>query len=557
MSFVRLKYRLRHAIRPFFYLIVAIFLVGGAFSFDSYQKSQRSRRGLPGGKRHVAKYVATINGKRIPRTELDNYLYMVADRNYGLPVEIQRRAMTSWLEMKIDDIVMSQAESAEGIKVSDKEIRERREKMVDDELAPQIEERVALNNLLKKRKQTLEQYRKELIRNLTQSPRGSDSALRSEIAREKLEEKIKNSVQVTDEEVRASYTEVRARHILVRPKDLKRKALEKLDTEKADLEKKQQAAKDAGKTPDPATQTRLDAIAGEKEAAGKQDWDAAARQKAEEVLNKVKSGGDFAKLAEEYSDDPGSASRGGDLDYFRRGRMAKEFEDAAFALKVGEVSGVVKTDFGYHIIKVEGRRDQLPKDYDKNTAMYRDQYIEERKWKGWSDYESQLKKSAQVEVHDSELAAYRLLDDEEPDEDKALQLLTQAVQYDPGNAGARYELAQLWRGKDNQQKALELLLEVERMEGTDRSVELMMSLGDLFREMKRNDEALPRYKKAADLAAPVQPRNQYVHMRLEMAYRAMKQTDLADQERVWLENYQKSQEMSGGANPFGGMITVK
>jgi peptidyl-prolyl cis-trans isomerase D len=81
---------------------------------------------------------------------------------------------------------------------------------------------------------------------------------------------------------------------------------------------------------------------------------AARRKLAEKVLDEAKAGKDFAELARKYSDDPGSAAKGGDLGYFPRGTMVKPFEQAAFSLKPGELSGIVESPFGFHIIKSEG-----------------------------------------------------------------------------------------------------------------------------------------------------------------------------------------------------------
>jgi peptidyl-prolyl cis-trans isomerase D len=83
---------------------------------------------------------------------------------------------------------------------------------------------------------------------------------------------------------------------------------------------------------------------------------AEARKKADDLLAKVKAGGDFAALAKEHSGDPGSASKGGDLGFFPRGRMVGPFEEAAFTLEPGKVSEIVESPFGLHIIRVEEKK---------------------------------------------------------------------------------------------------------------------------------------------------------------------------------------------------------
>ena len=101
---------------------------------------------------------------------------------------------------------------------------------------------------------------------------------------------------------------------------------------------------------------------------------AKAKAKAEELLAQIKSkAAVLADLARKNSDDPGSADKGGDLDFFARGAMVKPFEDAAFSLKPGDTSGVVESDFGYHIIQVTGARGGEVRSFDAVRAEIEDE----------------------------------------------------------------------------------------------------------------------------------------------------------------------------------------
>lgn len=153
-------------------------------------------------------------------------------------------------------------------------------------------------------------------------------------------QRIKDEVTLTEEEIRQYYEEhesefnkgkeVRARHILFR------------------------LAQDAD-----------------------EETEAAVQKKAEEVLQQLRDGADFVEMAKEYSEDTVSGENGGDLGFFAKGRMIPEFENAAFALAEGEMSDLVRSQFGYHIIKVEETREE-PDPYGKAKPVISERLKGER-----------------------------------------------------------------------------------------------------------------------------------------------------------------------------------
>ncbi len=123
-----------------------------------------------------------------------------------------------------------------------------------------------------------------------------------------------------------------------------------------------------------------------------------ARAQIEAINKRVKAGEDFAKLAQEHSQD-GSAAQGGDLSFFERGKMVPPFEQAAFAMKPGEVSDIVTTQFGYHIIKVTDRRaaSTVPLD-EQLTERVRQFLTEQKKQEKAASFVASLKQKSKIEV---------------------------------------------------------------------------------------------------------------------------------------------------------------
>jgi hypothetical protein len=143
----------------------------------------------------------------------------------------------------------------------------------------------------------------------------------------------------------ADFDEVRVRHILISTQP-------KPEGEAEEDANNSKAGKDKKVPEKPKTLTKEEA-----------------RKKTEGLLERARKGEDFAKLATENSDDPGSKDKGGEYDFFARGKMVPAFDKAAFALKPGEISDLVETEFGFHIIKLEERRAAAAPDADEKVKQ--------------------------------------------------------------------------------------------------------------------------------------------------------------------------------------------
>jgi peptidyl-prolyl cis-trans isomerase D len=145
----------------------------------------------------------------------------------------------------------------------------------------------------------------------------------------------------------------------------------KINIPEADVEKEYKNNEEQYKTPE---QVRASHILLKTE--GKDD--AAVKAKAEEILKQARAGADFADLAKKNSEDEASAKNGGDLDYFGKGRMVPEFDAAVFAMQIGQISDLVKTQYGYHIIKLVDKKPATTRPYAQVQQQLRDQLAYQR-----------------------------------------------------------------------------------------------------------------------------------------------------------------------------------
>jgi len=287
--------------------------------------------------------LARVNGEAVNKTEFDRAVSALEARNGGpVPAPQRDRVLRQVLDQIVDYKLLIQEGRARKIEATDAEVDARMK-----EIQAQFPTEDAFKQMLTARKTTLEQVRSDIRQDIT--------------VQKLIENAIADKVAVKPEQVTDFYTKnpdqfkqperVRASHILIMvPKDS-----------------------------DAAVKT-------------------SARTKAADILKDVKAGKDFAALAKQHSQDPGSAPKGGDLGFFQQGQMVGPFNDVAFKLTPGQVSDLVETEFGFHIIKVAEKQPARTVPLDEVRPQL-EQYLEKTNREQQTDaFVNGLKTKGKIEI---------------------------------------------------------------------------------------------------------------------------------------------------------------
>lgn len=277
--------------------------------------------------------------------------------------------------------------------------------------------------------------------------------IRENLLVRRMEETVRGEVEVTEDEIREAYEEVRARHILIRPE-------------------------------------------GEPEQWDDQAWEKA-RAKAEEIRAQLENGADFEELAREYSADLGSASQGGDVGFFtRRSPLVEPFKEAAFALGVNEVSQPVRTEFGYHIIQVTERRDAEGEEFQQARDGIESRLRDEKGQQRLQEWLAQQREQSNVVIHDARLRAHQALVEGRLED--ALRDYQQALEEDPFDPYIHVSLSSVYQQMGRTDDAIAQLETAVSKAPDDASLQLVLGL-NLWRA-ERPEEAAAALEKASDLA---------------------------------------------------------
>jgi peptidyl-prolyl cis-trans isomerase C len=262
--------------------------------------------------------LARVNGEAVTRTDFDRLIKNMELGNGPIPAERRDEVLRSALDQLITMTALTQEAKSRNLTATETEVDERVKQM-----RAQFPNEEAFKKALADRSMSLERLKAD-TRNDT-------------LIGKMLEAEVASQPAITEEQIREFYQKnpdkftqgegVRASHILIK----------------------------AAESADEATKKK-------------------ARAQIEDVLKQARSGTDFAKLAQQHSQD-GSAAQGGDLGFFGRGQMVPPFEQAAFALKPGEISDVVTSQFGFHIIKLIEKRESSVVPLEKVSERIR-QFLE-------------------------------------------------------------------------------------------------------------------------------------------------------------------------------------
>lgn len=294
-----------------FFLIAAVMIIAGPACAGDEANEGKSQSG---------DHVAVVNGKKIPKDTLDRKVNLIKNKYAGMGQDLEGQRLSKLKENILNNLIekelLYQESQKQGIEVDEAEI---------DSQLDQIKNKFSNQQEFEKKIQAMD-YTETLLK----------QQIRENLAIQKLiDEKVAAKVEVTDKEIKSYYNsnkkefsepeKVQARHILIKSKP------DASDDEKAE-----------------------------------------AKEKIEKVQKKLNEDGNFADLAKEYSEGP-SGKKGGELGFFSRGQMVKSFDEAAFALEPGEVSDIVETRFGYHLIKVEDRKPEQQKSFAEVKDTIRQQ----------------------------------------------------------------------------------------------------------------------------------------------------------------------------------------
>ncbi len=487
--------------------IVMIFVPGGGMGGGR-------RQGPQAGSTSVA---AIVNGKDMTRGEVNRsfdrevsqVLPFYAAMGQGIGVGQLWQLRYEAFERAVQNRLLLDEAERQGISVSKGVLKKQAQQMVDQEIAqlksqykgPQLEQVyariVAPRGETPREKMTERQFVKWAMSRYLDS----SSELRDDLVQQQLRQSVAAQVAASEQDLRQSYDKATVRHIVV-------------------------SLHPQGKP-----------VRTEEEA----------KKRVDDLFAKVKGGQDFVEVVKAESDDPDAKRNGGLMLGIGRGRMAKEWDAAVFALKPGEMSAPIKAPWGYEIVRMESITRELPADFEKNKEQLLKTFQQQREGEIWQRYTADLRQKAKVEVKDPEMLGYRALAGGKKEE--ALAKLEEA-RVEAGNEGGMtaaavfFQIGQLLGQQKKWSEATDAYAEADSALSSEEVSamlpgsrgEALMAMADAYEQLGKTEDAVIWYTTASEAGT-----TPAVHSQLVSAFQRLGKPDLVKQEQKWLADYQQEQ----------------
>lgn len=297
-----------------------------------------------------SKTVAKVDGIEIKQKEVDAYMNSIKSQDTSGEITSDEEKLNA-LEVDIIDSLII-------IKLLEKYAEKNNITVTDEE----VNEQVKLLMDTYPSEKDFEKYLKEK----GIDKRFLEGVLRSQLLSSKIYNKVTADVIVTEDEVKQYYEDNKNTYFLV-PVSVKASHILAMFPWKEDNSEETQEGREE------------------------------ALEKIKMVEDKLKDGGDFEDLARQYSDDGTSGENGGDLGYISKGQMVEEFEEALFALDIEEVSGIVETEYGFHIIKATDRKEEYIQKFDEVEESINTYLLNLHKAEKWEDFIFSLIEEVNIE----------------------------------------------------------------------------------------------------------------------------------------------------------------
>lgn len=516
MSIQNTKRRFARHLRYALYVLIGVFVVGLPFMFSqgSFGPAKGQEEAVTGA---AADVIAQVNGEPLPRARLDAQfsqmmgqvvpIYSMIGQSIGVE-RLWRFRLDALDQAIVQHLLVRQAEE-QNVEISDGQVEARAEELSRQDLeglkaryADEDVESMLGTIVTQTEGRTRERVSEEwFVRWATQRLIDeSGTAIAEEMMVEAVRHRVSDSVTATEQDLLASFDEASVREIWVR------------------------------RQPRREEETRT-----EEEA----------RQRAEELVERLRAGADFGELAVEESEEENAAEAGELREEMRRGRMSAEWDEAVFALQPGEVSDPINMLGDYVIVKLESRTRELPDDYESNKQELLANLVSQKQDQVWRDHQTERRESAEVTVVDPEFLAYEAL--REGDREASLPLLQQASTRaaelgSAAEASIFYQIAVTEASRNEWEAAADayaasadaLIREDSQFPGA--RAQALLGMARSYEHIGDLEECLLWYQAASD-ATEIPS----IHEQLSSTYERLGQVELAAQEQQWMDDFETAQ----------------